>query len=101
MAYHDGEVAIMFSTTLRIADDIATFLQQAAKEEGMSVNAYLARLLERERLAARKRRLAADWAAYAADQEAQDVEFALDGQADVAAERTIPYRSGNRSGKSR
>jgi len=38
----------MFSTTLRIPDDLAAFLQQAAKAEAMSVNAFLADLLERE-----------------------------------------------------
>lgn len=82
----------MFTTTLRITDDLAAFLQQAAKEEAMSVNAYLARLLERDKKAARERRLAADWAAYAAQPDAQDVDYALGAQADIAAERPVPYR---------
>jgi len=91
----------MFSTTLRIADDLAAFLQQAAREEAMSVNAYLAKLLERDRQAARKRRLAADWAAYAAEPETQDVEFAQAAQADIAAERPVPYRARKPKGTSR
>ena len=56
------------------------------------MNAYLAGLLERERQAARQRRLAADWAAYAAEQGAQDVEYALGAQAEVAAEGTVAIR---------
>jgi hypothetical protein len=86
----------MFSTTLRISDELAAFLQQAAKDEAMSVNSYLAGLLERERQAARHRRLAADWAAYAAEPEAQDVEFAFGAQADIAAETPLPYRAPGR-----
>jgi hypothetical protein len=91
----------MFSTTLRIADDLADFLQQAAREEAMSVNAYLARLLEREQQAAQKRHLAAEWAAYALDPEAQDVEFASNAQADIAAERRVVSRTRTRKGSSR
>ena len=83
----------MFSTTLRISDDLAVFLQQAAKAEAMSVNAFLAGLLERERQNARKQRLARDWAAYAADGDAQDVEYAFAVQAKVAAEATYSYHA--------
>ena len=90
----------MFSTTLRIPDDLAAFLQRAAQADAMSVNAFLARLLERERRAERMRRLAKDWEAYAADGDAQEVEYALAAQAQVAAEEPIPYRA-ERKGKKR
>ena len=86
----------MFSTTLRIPDDLAVFLQQAARADAVSVNAFLAGLLERERRAARKRQLAKDWEAYAAEGNAQDVEWALPAQAEIAAEEPIPYRTGPR-----
>jgi hypothetical protein len=86
----------MFSTTLRISDDLAGFLQQAAKADALSVNAYLAGLLERERLAARRQKLARDWAAYAAEEGAQDVDYALAAQAQVAAEATYPYHEESR-----
>lgn len=89
----------MFSTTLRISDDLAVFLQQAARAEAMSVNAFLAGLLERERQNARRRRLAKDWAAYAADGEAQDVEYAFAAQAEVAAEEAHPYRAEPKPGR--
>jgi hypothetical protein len=88
----------MFSTTLRIGDDLAAFLRQAARAEALSVNAYLAGLLERERQAARLRRLARDWEAYAGDGDDQDVEYAFAAQARVAAEEAIPYRA-ERKGK--
>lgn len=84
----------MFSTTLRIPDELAAFLQQAAKAEAMSVNAWLAGLLERERQAERRRRLARDWEAYAAEGAAQDVEYALAAQRELAAEEAVPYRAG-------
>jgi hypothetical protein len=87
----------MFSTTLRITDELAAFLQQAAQAEAMSVNAFLARLLERERRAERMHRLAKDWAAYAADGDAQDVEYAFSAQAEVAAEEPVPYRAGRKA----
>ena len=92
----------MFSTTLRIGDDLAAFLQQAARAEALSVNAYLAGLLERERQAARLRRLARDWEAYAADGDAQDVDYAFEAQAGVAAEEVTPClaeRGPGRKGK--
>jgi hypothetical protein len=91
----------MFSTTLRISDELAVFLQQAAQTEAMSVNGFLARLLERECRAERMRRLARDWEVYAADGDAQDVEWALAAQEDVAAEEPVPYRAPGRKGKSR
>jgi hypothetical protein len=83
----------MFSTTLRITDELAAFLQQAAQAEAMSVNAFLARLLEQERQAARLRRLAKDWEAYAADGEAQEVAYAQAAQMELAAEEPVPYRA--------
>lgn len=89
----------MFSTTLRIPDDLAVFLQQAAKAEAMSVNAFLAGLLERERENARKQRLARDWAAYAADGDAQDVDYARAAQAEVAAEEAHPYLAAPKPGR--
>ena len=82
----------MFSTTLRIPEDLAAFLQKAAKAESLSVNAFLAGLLERERQNARRQRLAMDWAAYAADGDAQDVAYAFAAQAEIAAEADIPFR---------
>jgi len=82
----------MFSTTFRIPDELAGFLQEAAKAEAMSVNAYLARLLERERQAARRRQLARDWEALGAEAGSQEVEYALEAQAEIAAERASPYR---------
>ena len=92
----------MFSTTLRIPDDLAAFLQQAARAEAMSVNAWLAGLLERERQAERRRRLARDWEAYAAEAAAQDVDYALEAQGQLAAEAPVPYRAGRKAkGKSR
>ena len=89
----------MFSTTLRISDDLACFLQQAAKAEALSVNAFLASLLERERRNQRKLRLARDWAAYAADGDAQDVDYALAAQAEIAAEEPVPYRAARKGKK--
>ncbi len=79
----------MFSTTLRIQDDLAAFLQEAARASAQSVNTFLAELLEREREAARRKRLTADWAAYA--REDQDVSYALGAQSETLAERSQPY----------
>jgi len=81
----------MFSTTLRIADELGAFLQEAAREQSLSVNAYLTRLLEERRAETRRQRLAKDWADYAADPAAQEVEYALPAQADIAAEPQDPY----------
>ena len=84
----------MITTTLRLPDDLARFLQETAREASMSVNAFLAQLLEQERAQARRRRLALDWAAYAAEDSAQDVGYALPAQADLVAEpEGLPYRS--------
>ena len=83
----------MFTTTLRLPDELAAFLQATAKDASMSVNAFLAQLLEKERAEARRRRLANDWAAYAADGPAQDVGYALAAQSDCVAEPPgEPYR---------
>jgi hypothetical protein len=91
----------MFSTTLRIPDDLAAYLQEAAKDASMSVNAWLAQLLERERAEARRRRLAQDWAVYAADLPAQEVDYALPAQRELVAEPlSPPYGSGGGSPKS-
>jgi hypothetical protein len=78
----------MVPITLRMTDDLAAFLRQAAREEAMSMNGYLVRLLRRERHAARKRCLAADWSAYAADLAAQDVAYALGAQAEQSTKQT-------------
>ena len=91
----------MISTTLRLPDDLAAFLQQDARSQDLSVNAYLTRLLEERRLEAGRRRLAADWAAYAAEPGAQDVEYAAPAQADLAAEPEVPYRTTPARGKRR
>ena len=92
----------MFSTTLRIPDDLAAYLQEAAKGASLSVNAWLAQLLERERAEARRQRLAQDWAAYAADGSAQDVEYALPAQGELVAEPWSPaYSAGGTPAKPR
>jgi len=84
----------MFSTTLRLDDDLGRFLREVAEAHALSVNGWLAELLRREQAAAARRKLAADWAAYAKDEEAQDVSFALAAQAQVVAEpRRRSYRA--------
>lgn len=75
----------MFSTTLRLDDDLATFLRKAAEAHALSVNGWLTELLRREQAAAARRKLAADWASYGQDAEAQDVRYAFATQAEVAA----------------
>lgn len=76
----------MFSTTLRLDDDLGRFLREVAEAHAMSVNGWLAELLRREQATAARRRLAADWAAYGKDDEAQSVAYAFEAQAEVAAE---------------
>jgi len=84
----------MFATTLRIEDDLGRFLQEAARRGAQSVNAFLADLLRRERDEAIRRGWAADWSAYAQDDQGQDVSYALAAQAELAAEPgKIPHRS--------
>ncbi|WP_306600219.1 hypothetical protein [Geothrix sp. 21YS21S-2] len=83
----------MFSTTLRLPDELAAFLQEAARSQGLSVNAYLARLVEERREGDRRSRLARDWALYAGETAAQDVEYAFDPQVSLAAETPLPYRA--------
>jgi hypothetical protein len=74
----------MFSTTLRIPDELGTFLQEAARASALSVNTFLVSLIARERDEAKRRRLAKDWAAYG--QGDQEVSYALPAQAEVLAE---------------
>jgi hypothetical protein len=88
----------MFSTTLRLEDDLGRFLREVAKAQAMSVNGWLAELLRREQAAAARRKLAADWAAYGKDLEAQDVSYAFTAQAEVAAE---PERRSYRTRKAK
>ncbi len=76
----------MFSTTLRIDENLGHFLQEAARRSALSVNAFLAELLRREQEAAARKRLAHDWHAYARDAHAQDVSYALAAPAQVVAE---------------
>jgi len=84
----------MFSTTLRLDDDLGRFLREVADAHAMSVNGWLAELLRREQVAAARRRLAADWVAYGKDEEAQMVAYAFEAQAEVAAEpRRRIYRA--------
>jgi predicted HicB family RNase H-like nuclease len=84
----------MFSTTLRLDDDLGRFLREAAEAYALSVNGWLAELLRREQAAAARRKLAADWAAYGKDEEAQSVAYAFEAQAEVAAEpRRRNYRA--------
>ncbi|MBP1772470.1 MAG: HicB family [Holophagaceae bacterium] len=88
----------MFSTTLRLDDDLGRFLREAAEAHGVSVNGWLTELLQREQAAAARRKLAADWAAYGQDAEAQSVTYAFSAQAEVAAE---PRRRSYRARKAR
>lgn len=76
----------MFSTTLRIDENLGHFLQEAARRSALSVNAFLAELLRREQEATARKRLAHDWRAYAQDADAQDVSYALAAQAQVVGE---------------
>lgn len=76
----------MFSTTLRLDDDLGRFLREVAEAHAQSVNGWLVELLHREQAAAARRKLAADWAAYGKEAEAQDVSYAFAAQAEVAAE---------------
>ncbi len=82
----------MFSTTLRLDDDLAAFLRAAAEAHTLSVNGWLVELLRREQATARRRALAADWAAYGQDAEAQDVVYAFKAQGEVAAESVAEPR---------
>jgi hypothetical protein len=92
----------MFSTTLRLDDDLASFLRAAAEAHALSVNGWLVELLRREQVAAARRKLAADWAAYGQDAEAQDVAYAFTAQAEVAAETVAgPRRRSSRARKAR
>jgi hypothetical protein len=85
----------MYCTTLRIPDELATYVQEAAQAASLSVNAWLAQLLEQDQAQARKRRLAQDWAVYAGDTQAQDVEYAVAAQGQLVAERAVAtYRAG-------
>ncbi len=84
----------MFSTTLRLDDDLGRFLREVAEAQAMSVNGWLAELVRREQVMVARRKLAADWAAYGKDGEAQDVAYAFAAQAEVAAEpRRRTYKS--------
>ncbi len=84
----------MFSTTLRLDDDLGRFLREAAEAHAVSVNGWLVELLRREQAAAARRKLAADWAAYGKDADAQDVTYAFEAQAELAAEpRRRSYRA--------
>jgi predicted HicB family RNase H-like nuclease len=84
----------MFSTTLRLDDDLGRFLREAAEAHALSVNGWLVELLRREQVATARRKLAADWAAYGKDEEAQSVSYAFEAQAEVAAEpRRRSYRA--------
>lgn len=84
----------MFSTTLRLDDDLGRFLREAAEAHALSVNGWLVELLRREQAAAVRRKLAADWADYGKDAEAQDVAYAFVAQAEVVAEpRRRSYRA--------
>lgn len=76
----------MFSTTLRLDDDLGRFLREVAEAQAMSVNGWLAELVRREQALAARRKLAADWEAYGQDAGAQDATYAFAAQAEVAAE---------------
>ncbi len=57
----------------------------------MSVSAFLALLITREREAQRRRLLEADWAAYA--KEGLDADYALAAQIEAAAESPLPFKT--------
>ena len=82
----------MFSTTLRIEEDLGDWLRLAARQRALSVNAFLAELIRHEQAQAARRRLASDWGTYALEAEAQDVDYALQAQSDVVAEPKAPGR---------
>ena len=84
----------MYSTTLRLDDDLAQFLQNEARAQELSVNALLAELVRQAREARCRRRLAQDWATYAQDAAAQEVAYALSAQAEMAAEPGAASPSG-------
>ena len=87
----------MYSTTLRLDESLASFLQEEARAHEMSVNALLAELVRQAREARTRHRLAKDWAVYAQDPAAQDVSYALHAQAEVAAEpKAKSYRAKKR-----
>jgi len=88
----------MFCTTLRLDDDLGRFLREAAEAHALSVNGWLAELLRREQATAARRKLAADWASYGQDTEAQEVAYAFPAQAEVAAE---PKRRSYRARKAK
>ncbi|MBS1785428.1 MAG: ribbon-helix-helix protein, CopG family [Acidobacteria bacterium] len=84
----------MYSTTLRLDDDLARFLQEEAKVRELSVNALLAQIIHQAKEARARKRLARDWAAYAQDDAAQDVSYALPAQIEAVAEaKPKPYRA--------
>ncbi len=89
----------MFSTTLRLDDDLAAFLHTAAAAQALSANGWLVALLRREQALAARRKLAADWAAYGQDAEAQDMGYAFAAQAEVAAAAAEPRRRTYRARK--
>jgi hypothetical protein len=92
----------MFSTTLRLDDDLASFLRAVAEAHALSVNGWLVELLRREQVAASRRKLAADWAAYGQNTEAQDVAYAFKAQAEVAADTVAePRRRSYRARKAK
>jgi len=92
----------MFSTTLRLNDDLGSFLRDAAEAHALSVNGWLVELLRREQVAAARRKLAADWASYGKDAETQDVAYAFKAQAEVAAETVAePRRRSYRARKAK
>jgi hypothetical protein len=88
----------MFSTTLRLDDDLGGFLREAAEAQAMSVNGWLAELLRREQAAAVRRKLAEDWTAYGKDAEVQDVTYAFAAQREVEA---VPRRRSYRDRKAK
>ena len=83
-----------FTTTLRLDDDLGRFLREEAEAQSLSANGWLTELVRREQAEAARRRLAADWAAYAQDDEAQEVDFAWPALTEAAEEpRRRSYRA--------
>ena len=86
----------MYSTTLRLDDDLAGFLQEEARHQSISVNALLADLVRQARESRARQRLAKDWAAYARDDDAQSVDYAFAAQsqaAEAAEPKAKPHRA--------
>jgi predicted transcriptional regulator len=99
MSYIDVCMDTPFATTLRLDAELARYLQEAARRADLSVNGFLAELIRQRREAERRQCRAADWAEYAKDTEAQDVEYAVVAQSEAIAVPRKSYRARTNRGK--